>query len=344
MNAAEIANNLWRRLLRRSWGWNFRLSAGTQSLRGIQPQARLCPWTVKTLGTIAVAADFLDTTPPSCTDHIGECCTSGCHPRVTIAGVETLVRLLAPIIAALSAVLKFFYGITHDYALAIVLLTLLVKVILHPLTRVQLRSMKAMQTLAPELAVLRDKHKDDPKTLNQEMMALYRARKVNPLAGCLPIVVQTPVLWALFQLLVRKGLFGDATVFGIPWIRLDETPWGKLSSALPNHPEWLLLSVFPALVAFTTWVQQRLTITDPQQAKMFAFMPLLIGIFAVNYQVGLSVYWIVSTTAYIGEYLWVVGPRRAVPAVPPQPQVDEEEPAAAPDIQVRKRRKRRKRR
>ena len=254
------------------------------------------------------------------------------------------MRLLAPIIAALSAVLKFFYGITHDYALAIVLLTLLVKVILHPLTRVQLRSMKAMQTLAPELAVLRDKHKDDPKTLNQEMMALYRARKVNPLAGCLPIVVQTPVLWALFQLLVRKGLFGDATVFGIPWIRLDETPWGKLSSALPNHPEWLLLSVFPALVAFTTWVQQRLTITDPQQAKMFAFMPLLIGIFAVNYQVGLSVYWIVSTTAYIGEYLWVVGPRRAVPAVPPQPQVDEEEPAAAPDIQVRKRRKRRKRR
>lgn len=258
--------------------------------------------------------------------------------------METLLSLLSPIINALGAVLRVLHGITHDYTLAIILLTLVVKLILHPLTRVQLRSMKAMQALAPDLAALRDKHRDDPKKLNQEMMDLYRARQVSPFAGCLPIIVQTPVLWALFQLLVRKGLFGDATVFGIPWIRLDEAPWEKLSHALPNHPEWLVLIVFPAMVAFTTWRQQRLTITDPQQAKMFAFMPVLIGIFAVNYQVGLSVYWIVSTAAYIGEYLWVVGRPQAAVAAPAKPEVHEPEPAGAQHAPDRKRKKRRKRR
>ena len=263
-------------------------------------------------------------------------------PRATITGVETLVRLLGPIIDALSAVLRFFYGITHDYTLAIVLLTLAVKVILHPLTRLQLRSMKAMQALAPDMATLRDKYKDDPKALNQEMMALYRERRVNPFAGCLPILVQTPVLWALFQLLVRKGLFGDATVFGVPWIRLDETPGSRLSHALPGHPEWLVLIVFPALVGITTWVQQRLTVTDPQQARMFAFMPFLIGFFAVNYQIGLSVYWTVSTTAYIGEYLWVVGRPPAVARTPvlPAPAL-EKNPAPPPGLPARKRKKRR---
>jgi YidC/Oxa1 family membrane protein insertase len=258
--------------------------------------------------------------------------------------VETLLSLLNPIINALSAVLRFLYGITHEYTLAIVLLTLLVKLVLHPLTRVQLRSMKAMQALAPDVAVLRGKYRDDPKTLNQEIMALYRARQVSPFSGCLPTIVQMPVLWALFQLLARKGLFGEATVFGIPWIRLDEAPWAKLSQALPNHPEWLLLIVFPALVAFTTWRQQRLTVTDPQQAKMFAFMPALVGVFAVNYQVGLSVYWIVSTTAYIGEYLWVVGRPQAIVAAPPQPQVHEAERAGTQPARVRRRKKRAKRR
>ncbi len=231
------------------------------------------------------------------------------------------MSILNPIIETLSAVLRFFYGFTHEYTLAIILLTLLVKLVLHPLTRVQLRSMKAMQTLAPHMEGLRRKHKDDPRTLNKEMMALYRAHNVNPMMGCLPTLVQMPVLWALFQLLVRKGLFGEATVLGIPWMRLDEAPWNKLSQALPNHLEWLLVLVFPALVALTTWGQQRLSMTDPRQAKMFAFMPVMIGVFAVNYQVGLSVYWIVSTVAYIGEYLWVVGrPHPMITALPKSQQ------------------------
>ncbi len=230
------------------------------------------------------------------------------------------MSILNPIVETLSAVLRFLYGFTHDYTVAIILLTLVVKLVLHPLTRVQLRSMKAMQALVPEMEALRGTYRDDPRALNREMMALYRAHNVNPLGGILPMLVQFPILWALFQLLVRRGLFGDAIVFGIPWMRLDEVPWHRISQALPKHPEWLLLLVFPALVAITTLWQQRLTIQDPRQAKLFAVMPILIGGFAVNYQIGLSVYWIVSTVAYIGEYLWVVGRPRPM-AIPPKSQV-----------------------
>lgn len=230
--------------------------------------------------------------------------------------------MLDPIINVLQKILAVFYGITHDYTLAIVLLTLVIKLALHPLTRLQLRSMKAMQMLAPHMEALKRKHKDDPKGLNQEMMALYRAHNVNPVMGCLPMLLQMPVLWALFWLLSKKDLFKDAAVFGIPWIRLDDVPtFQKIFAAIPDHPEWLLLLIFPVLVAATTWWQQRISMTDPQQARMFVFMPIMVGYFATLYQIGLSIYWIVSTIAYIGEYFLVVGRPHPMAAAPPKSQV-----------------------
>lgn len=229
-------------------------------------------------------------------------------------------QLLAPITNLLRHILGFFYGFTHDYALAIILLTLLVKLVLHPLTRVQLRSMKAMQTLAPHIEALKRKYKEDPKALNQEMMALYRAHNVNPVMGCLPMVVQLPVLWALFRLLYSKDLFGGATVFGIPWLRLDEIP-SRMYGSFSSHPEQLLVLVFPLLVAVTTWLQQRMSVTDPQQARLFVFMPIMVGYFGTLYPVGLSIYWIVSTVAYIFEYLIVVGRPHPMSVAPPKSQV-----------------------
>ncbi len=230
--------------------------------------------------------------------------------------------MLDPIINVLHQILAFFYGFTHDYTLSIVLLTLVIKLVLHPLTRVQLRSMKAMQVLAPHMEALKRKHKENPKALNQEMMALYRAHNVNPMMGCLPMLGQMPVLWALFWLLSKKDLFKDATVFGIPWIRLDDVPrLDKVFAAIPDHPEWLLLLMFPVLVAATTWWQQRISMTDPQQARMFVFMPIMVGYFATLYQIGLSIYWIVSTVAYIGEYFLVVGRPHPMAVAPPKSQV-----------------------
>jgi YidC/Oxa1 family membrane protein insertase len=232
--------------------------------------------------------------------------------------------VLAPIVDALRHVLLFFYNFTHDYTISIVLMTLLVKLVLHPLTRMQLRSMKAMQVLAPHMEALRRKHKDDPKTLNQEMMALYRAHNVNPAMGCLPMIVQMPVMYALFRLLFSKDLFGNATVLGIPWMRLDAIPnFAALSRALiefPVHPDRILLFLFPVLVAVSTWWQQRMSMTDPQQARMFMFMPVMVGYFSTLYPIGLSIYWIVTSIAYVGEFILVVGRPHPMVGAPPKSQ------------------------
>jgi YidC/Oxa1 family membrane protein insertase len=228
---------------------------------------------------------------------------------------------LLPIQSVLAGVLAALFHVTHDYTLSVVLLTLMVKAVIHPLTRVQLRSMKAMQVLAPHMEALRRKHKEDPKALNQEMMALYRAHNVNPMMGCLPMLVQLPVLWGLFGLLSRRDLFGNATVIGMPWLGMAERPMGKVLQAIPqHHPVYLLALIFPVLVGLTTWYQQRMSVTDPTQARMFVFMPIMFGYFALNYAVGLSIYWIVSTAAYMGEYFLVVGRPHPMVAAPPKSQ------------------------
>ena len=225
-----------------------------------------------------------------------------------------------PFVPWLGSALQVLYHLTHDYTLSVILLTLVVKAVIHPLTRVQLRSMKAMQVLTPHMAELRRKHKDDPKTLNQEMMALYRAHSVNPMMGCLPMVVQLPVLWGLFALLSNRTLFGNATVLGLPWLGMADRPMQFVLKALPGHPTYLIALVFPVLVGLTTWYQQKMSVTDPAQAKMFVFMPIMFGYFALNYAVGLSIYWTVSTTAYIGEYFLVVGRPSPMVSAPPKSQ------------------------
>lgn len=251
--------------------------------------------------------------------------------------MNELNQLFDLISHTLRAVLQFFYGFAHDYTLAIILLTIVVKAVLHPLTRTQLKSMKGMQMVAPHVEALRRKYKEDPRTLNQEIMKLYRAHNLNPMMGCLPMLVQMPVFIALWRLLYTKGLFGTAAVLGIAWMRLDEVPTlaTMLSGAAAGHPERLVLLVFPILVGGTMWIQQRLTVTDPQQARMFVLMPIMMGYFATIYPIGVSIYMIVSTAAYIGEYRWVVGkphPMIAAPPksqLPPRVQADQDNAAAA---------------
>ncbi|HEV8354015.1 MAG TPA: YidC/Oxa1 family membrane protein insertase [bacterium] len=198
----------------------------------------------------------------------------------------------------LQQVLQFFTGATGSAGLAIILLTVAIKLVLHPLTRRQLRSMKEMQVLAPQITVLRAKYKDNPQQMNTEVMNLYRAHGVNPLSGCLPMLVQLPVLYGLFNVLRREHIFNGATFLGFP---LEAVP---TVGHILSDP---LLAVFPLLVALTTYLQQRMSVTDPQQAKLFLFMPVLVGYFATQFPVGLSLYWITSTAAYILEYYIVVG-------------------------------------
>lgn len=139
------------------------------------------------------------------------------------------------------------------------------------------------------------------------------------------MLVQMPVMYALFQLLFRNPpVFGNATVLGIPWMRLDQVPTlARLAAAVtefPAHPEGILLLLFPVLVAASTWWQQRMSITDPQQARMFIFMPIMVGYFSTLYPIGLSIYWIVTSVAYVAEYVLVVGRPHPMAAAPPKSQ------------------------
>lgn len=218
-----------------------------------------------------------------------------------------------PIADALIQALNFFHAWIGSYGVAIVLLTLAIKLVLHPLTRKSLKSMKAMQALAPQMAALREKYRDDPRTMNMETMNLYRANNVNPFAGCLPQLVQLPVLYGLFAALRRPDLFGGEKFLGVA---LDKVPCSQVFSAtclidLARQPVLLAIII---LVGLTTYLQQRMTIADPQQARMFIFMPIMVAFFAVSFQVALSIYWTVSTLGYLVEYILVVGRPRPVAA------------------------------
>ncbi|MDQ7828918.1 MAG: YidC/Oxa1 family membrane protein insertase [Armatimonadota bacterium] len=209
--------------------------------------------------------------------------------------------MLRPIEDALAAVIHALTAWTGSVGLAVVLMTVLIRLVLHPLTRWSLNSMKRMQALMPQIEVLRRKYKDDPQQANLEIMKLYRSSGANPFTGCLPLFIQFPVLIALFRVLQRQELFAAQTFLGIP---LDSRP---SLSAIADNP---VLLVIPVLMGVTTYLQQRLSITDPQQARMFVIMPILFAWFSLSFPVGLSLYWIVSTVVYIGEYLLVVGPPR----------------------------------
>lgn len=206
--------------------------------------------------------------------------------------------------------IAWFYHLTGSYGLAIILLTLTMKVVLHPLTRKQLRSMKAMQALAPQMAVLREKYKDDPKTMQAETMSLYRTAGVNPLGGCLPMLLQLPVFYGLYNVLRRKNIFVapgavvTATFLGIP---LDRVP--GVGSVLQEP--WLL--AIPLLVGLTMYWQQHVSVTDPQQAKMMMFMPVVFGWTSLLFPFALSIYWIISTLVAVGEYYLVVGKAKPIP-------------------------------
>lgn len=227
------------------------------------------------------------------------------------------MNLINTIADILAQVLRVFFEWSGSYGLAIILLTLAVKLVLHPLTRRQLRSMKEMQYLAPQITVLREKYKGDPQRMNMEVMNLYRAHKVNPFGGCLPLVFQIPVLWGLFAVFRRPDIFNGATFLGVPLDKLPTFP------AIAKDP---LLAIWPILVGATTYLQSRMSVTDPAQARMFIFMPVLVGWFATQFPVGLSVYWIVSTLAYMLEYYIVVG--RLTPPAPAKPISPEKTPVS----------------
>lgn len=225
------------------------------------------------------------------------------------------INAIADVLAQLLQSLK---GLTGSYVVAIILVTIAVKAVLHPLTRKQLQSMRAMQVLAPQMTALREKYRDNPQQLNREMMDLYRAHGVNPFGGCLPLLLQLPILWGLFQVFRRPGIFQGADALGVP---LDHIPCttGAFSAScwLTLIREPVLLGVI-VLVGLTTYLQQRVSMTDPQQARMFVLMPIIFAVFAIAFPFGLSIYWIVYSVVGTLEYYLVQRLPSVLPQAPPE--------------------------
>ena len=188
-------------------------------------------------------------------------------------------------------VLKFFYDYVGNYGWAIILLTVLIKIIFWPLTDKSYKSMKAMQTLQPEMQKLREKHKNDRDTLNKEIMTLYKEHRVNPLGGCLPMVVQIPVFFALYQVLMNM-------------IELRHAPfifW--LTDLSVKDPYYIT----PLVMGATMFIQQKLTPSqlDPIQQKIFLIMPVVFTFLFLNFPSGLVVYWLVNNVLTIVQQLSV---------------------------------------
>ncbi len=198
-------------------------------------------------------------------------------------------------IALLQDLLTFFYGVTAslgmaNYGVAIILITLVIKLALYPLTVKQVKGMKAMQDLQPKMKELQEKYKGNAEKLNKEMALLYKDSGVNPLAGCLPLLVQMPILMGIF-FAIRDYQYAHLPSF--LWI-------ADLSGPDP-------LYILPILSAVTTYVQQKQTSTDMnQQTKMMMnFMPLFIGYISITFPGGLVLYWVVSNLFQIAQQWWM---------------------------------------
>jgi YidC/Oxa1 family membrane protein insertase len=187
--------------------------------------------------------------------------------------------------------LKFLYGYVHNYGIAIIILTILIKLIFWPLGNKSYKSMKEMQKLQPLMTALREKYKDDKARLSQESMALYKAHKVNPLGGCLPMIVQIPVFFGLYKSLLYAIELRHSPFFW--WIQ-------DLSAKDPYY-------ITPIVMGATMFIQQKMTPTgaDPMQAKLMLFMPVIFTFMFLNFPSGLVIYWLFNNVISIGQQVYV---------------------------------------
>lgn len=213
-------------------------------------------------------------------------------------GLESAVDLawwswVAPISLLLLRLFKWLYQLIPNYGVAIILITILTKVILLPFTQRSFTHMRAMQAIQPKINALREKHKDKPQELNRQMMRLYKEHKVNPLGGCLPMILQMPIFFALFGLLYTAIDLREA--WFIWWIK---------DLSLPDTVGYLAgfsINILPILMGLTTVIQQKMTTVDPRQAKMMLFMPVFMTFIFYNFASGLVLYWSVTNILTIGQ-------------------------------------------
>ena len=191
--------------------------------------------------------------------------------------------------------LEFFYSYAHNYGVAIVLLTIVIKILFWPLSQKSYKSMQQMKQLQPLIVKIREKYADDKETMNREIMQLYKTYKVNPAGGCLPILIQIPVFFGLYQALLNAIELRHAPF--ISTLPFTNMPWlADLAS-----PDPLLIT--PLVMGATMFLQQKMTPApgDPTQAKVMMLMPLIFTVLFINFPSGLVVYWLINNVISIGQ-------------------------------------------
>ncbi|MGA0361847.1 MAG: membrane protein insertase YidC [bacterium] len=202
---------------------------------------------------------------------------------------ESNAMFLETLAAPLLTLLHWIFGYVGNYGIAIIILTIIVRLLLFPLTYKGMKGMKRMQQLAPRMKKIQEKYKDNREKLNQEMMELYRKNKVNPLGGCLPLLLQIPVFIALYS-----ALSGAVELRHAPfmlWLSDMSAPDG--------------LGITPILMGVSLYFQQKLTPTaatmDPMQQKIMQYLPLVFTIFTFTFPAGLTLYWLTSNLLSIAQ-------------------------------------------
>lgn len=251
--------------------------------------------------------------------------------------MQGIQNILNPIIGPLTSLLVFLTGVLHSYGLAIIVFTILVRGVLAPLNLRQLQSAKKMAALAPRIKELQQKYKGNREELTRAQMALYKEAGTNPAAGCLPLLIQMPILYALFYVFRDLAKAGTAVIYHhtFLWFTLDK-PDHLFGGFIFPHSAW---GPLPLMAAAAQWVQQRMMMqptSDPQQRstqQIMQFMPLMILVFATNYPAGLALYWVTSTIFSIVMQYFITGWGQLfeIASAHPAPRPDARAVAAAHD-------------
>ena len=220
-------------------------------------------------------------------------------------GLEDLVNLgwrwlVRPFALMILWLFKLLHGIIPNYGVVIIIFALLIKVVFHPLTKKSMRSMRRMQSLQPRMEKLRERFKDNPQRLNQEMMKLYKNAGINPVSGCLPLLPQMPIFYGLFQVFKTTIELRGAYFFG--WLT-------DLSLKDPYY-------ILPIIMTLSFFLQQRLSTKDPKQKMLTYVLPLVFGFLFKDFPAGLTLYWTMYNIFSVIEQAWLIGH--------PEPLPDEE--------------------
>jgi YidC/Oxa1 family membrane protein insertase len=193
--------------------------------------------------------------------------------------------------------------VTHNYGIDIILLTILIKIIFYPLSLKSYQSMNKMKKLQPQIQKLREKFKDDKQKLNQEMMDIYKRQGVNPMGGCLPMVIQIPVFFALYKALSSAIELRHAPF--MLWMNDLSAPEDLYSFTVLGYS--LPIRILPLIMGITQVIQQKMTPTtaDPMQEKIMLFMPILFTFLFWGFPAGLVLYWLVNNVISIGQQYYI---------------------------------------